>query len=64
MCESNVYLIDKNGDEKLVFEAVYSIINFQNGLCMENIHSKRKYIKAKIKEIELLTHRITLESID
>lgn len=64
MCEANVYLIDEKGDEKLIFEAVYSISDFLGGLCLENIYQKRKYIKARIKEIELLSHRIYLEKID
>lgn len=65
MCEANVYLLDEKGDEKLFLEAVDKIIPVGNELCLEDIFNKRKYIKAKIKEMALVDHRIVLErSID
>ncbi len=38
MCEANVYLIDEKGDEKLIFEAVYSISDFLGGLKTQDEH--------------------------
>ena len=61
MCEVSVYLIDEQGDEKLIFESVDKITPNGSGLCLENIFSQRKYIKAKIKEMSLTNLRITLE---
>jgi predicted RNA-binding protein len=61
MCEANVYLVDEKGEEKLIFESVDKITPNGSGLCLENIFSQRKYIKAKIKEVSLANLRVTLE---
>ncbi|MDP4181633.1 MAG: CooT family nickel-binding protein [Bacillota bacterium] len=65
MCEANVYLLDEEGNPKLFLESVDKIIPEGNELCLENIFSQRKYIRARIKEMALVEHRIVLEkSID
>jgi len=65
MCEANVYLLDENGEEKLFLESVDKIIPEGNELCLEDIFNRRKYIRAKIKEMTLVDHRIVLEkSVD
>ena len=51
MCEANVYLIDREG-----------IIPGEEGIFLENIFSQRKTIRAKIKEMELVNHKIILEA--
>ncbi|MHB8062217.1 MAG: CooT family nickel-binding protein [Ruminiclostridium sp.] len=63
MCEANVYLLDEKGEEKLFLESVDKIIPNENELCLEDIFSQRKYIKARIKEMGLVEHRIVLEKI-
>ncbi|KNY30143.1 CooT family nickel-binding protein [Pseudobacteroides cellulosolvens] len=63
MCESNVYLIDEKGEEKLVFEGVNEVSSYGGGLCLENIFYQRKYILAKVKEISFLERKIILERI-
>ena len=60
MCEANVYLIDENGEEKLLLEAVDRIVPEDENLIMENIFGQRKTVKAKIKEMQLVEHRIVL----
>ncbi|MEG6523186.1 CooT family nickel-binding protein [Desulfotomaculum sp. 1211_IL3151] len=61
MCEANVYLVDKDGHEKLLLESVDKIVPTKEGLFLENIFSQRKIVKAKIKEMALVDHRIILE---
>ncbi|WP_147535486.1 CooT family nickel-binding protein [Bacillus marasmi] len=61
MCEANVYVLDKDGNEKLLLESVDKVIPTEEGLLLENIFSQRKYIKASIKEMALVEHRIVLE---
>jgi predicted RNA-binding protein len=61
MCEANVYFIDKNGMEKLLLESVDKLIPSEEGIILENIFSQRKTVKAKIKEMALVEHRIILE---
>lgn len=63
MCESNVYLIDKNGKESLFFELVDKIVPDNNGVQLENILGQKKIVKARIKELALVDHRIVLEEI-
>lgn len=61
MCESNVYLIDENGEEKLYLESVDKIVPEEEGLMLENIFGERKIVKARIKEMTLVNHRIVLQ---
>ncbi|HOV78897.1 MAG TPA: CooT family nickel-binding protein [Bacillota bacterium] len=61
MCEANVYLIDEKGDKILLLEAVDKLIPQEDGIFLENIFGQRKKVKAKIKEMALVEHDITLE---
>lgn len=61
MCEANVYLIDESGDEKLFLEAVDRIVPEDGNLLLENIFGQRKTVKARIKEMQLVEHRIVLQ---
>lgn len=61
MCEANVYLIDKDGKEKLILESVDKILPINGTIELENIFSQRKTVKARIKEMALVEHRIILE---
>ena len=61
MCEANVYLIDKEGKERLLLESVDKVVPTEDGILLENIFSERKVVKAIIKEMALVEHRIVLE---
>lgn len=61
MCEANVYLLDKDGKEILLLESVDKVVPYEEGILLENIFSQRKTVKAKIKELALVDHRIILE---
>jgi predicted RNA-binding protein len=61
MCEANVYFIDKEGNESLLLESVDKVVPTKDGIILENIFSERKTVKAKIKEMALVEHRIVLE---
>ena len=62
MCEANVYLIDKEGNEQLILEAVDKVLPVDGTIQLENIFSQRKSVKARIKEMALVEHKIILES--
>lgn len=64
MCEANVYLLKDGGEEVLVLDAVDKVIPNDNEIFLENIYNERKILKARIKEMELVEHRIILEKID
>ncbi|XCH79166.1 MAG: CooT family nickel-binding protein [Candidatus Dehalobacter alkaniphilus] len=61
MCEANVYLIDEKGEEELFLESVDKIFPEEENLVLENIFGERKIVKAKIKRMELVDHRIVLQ---
>ena len=64
MCEANAYLLDKDGKEELFLEHVDRVIPSDEGLTLISIFSERKKIRAFIKEMALLEHRIVLEKIE
>jgi predicted RNA-binding protein len=63
MCEANVYIVDETGKSELFLESVDKIIPEGDKLYLENIFNKRKHIKARIKEMALVEHRIVLEKL-
>ncbi len=60
MCQSNAYLI-KNGQEQLVMEDVSLVKPQGDSLLLVGILGESKEIKARIKELQLMDHRILLE---
>lgn len=63
MCEANVYVLDEQGNEKLLLESVDKIIPSGEDIYLENIYSERKMIRAKIKTMALVDHRVVLEKL-
>ncbi|MCR6546813.1 CooT family nickel-binding protein [Dehalobacterium formicoaceticum] len=60
MCEANAYIL--NGDqEELFFEKVDRVIPEDGQLILENIFGHKKMIKAEIKELALVDHKIILK---
>ncbi|NLC76206.1 MAG: CooT family nickel-binding protein [Clostridia bacterium] len=62
MCESNAYLI-KDGQEELLLESVDKLIPDGDTIILENIFGQKKMVKARIKEMALVDHRIVLEQL-
>ncbi len=60
MCEANAYLI-KGENEELFFEKVDKVIPENGQLILENIFGQKKIIRARIKELALVDHKIILE---
>ncbi|AOQ24432.1 hypothetical protein MTAT_23240 [Moorella thermoacetica] len=63
MCEANAYLIKESGEEELVFENVDRVLPGEEGIMMEDIFGKRKLLRARIKEMALVDHKIILEAL-
>ncbi|HEX3011330.1 MAG TPA: CooT family nickel-binding protein [Syntrophomonadaceae bacterium] len=64
MCEANVYII-RNGREELLMEKVDHIVPSNEGtIFLESIFGERKVVKASIREMELVHHRIILDEIE
>ena len=62
MCESSAYII-KDGKEELVLESVDVLENEENAINLVNIFGEQKRLKARIKSLSLVDHKIILESI-
>ncbi len=60
MCEANAYLL-KEGKEELILEDLMILRPEQEGLYLQNIFGEQKRIKARIKELNLVEHRVILE---
>jgi predicted RNA-binding protein len=60
MCEANAYLM-KEGKEELILEDISILRPEKDELYLQNIFGEQKRIKARIKEINLIDHRILLE---
>jgi predicted RNA-binding protein len=63
MCASSVYLVDREGRENLIFQDVDKITPSAEGVLLEDIYFKTMTVKARIKEMALVDHRIVLEEI-
>jgi len=62
VCEANAYI--RQGDsEELLMEQVDIIEPSELGLRLVDIFGRQKLIQAKIKDMNLLNHKIILEKI-
>jgi predicted RNA-binding protein len=62
MCEANAYFI-KDGEESLIMESVDFIKAEEGGLWhLESIFGEQKNLRARIKEMNLVDHRILFEA--
>ena len=60
MCEANAYLI-KDGEEELILRSVDILRPENGGLYIKDIFGEQRWVKARIKEMNLVEHRIVLE---
>jgi predicted RNA-binding protein len=59
MCEANAYLL-RDGKEELVMEAVDVLRPEEGGVYVQGIFGDQRWLKARIKEMNLVDHRIVL----
>jgi predicted RNA-binding protein len=62
MCEANTYLL-KEGKEELILEDLVILRPEQDGIYLQNIFGEQKRVKARIKELNLVEHRVILEQL-
>ena len=60
MCEAAAYLL-KDGKEELLLESVDLLESDGTQIKMINIFGEQKKVKAKIKTLSLVDHKIVLE---
>jgi predicted RNA-binding protein len=64
MCEANIFF-NRGGKEELFMEKVDRIVpGEEDNLFLESIFGERRVVKARIREMELVRHRIVLEEIN
>ena len=62
MCQSNAYIIKKDGQEKMIMEDVSLITPQENGsLILTGLFGDQLILSARIKEMDLLKHKILLQ---
>ncbi len=62
MCESSAYVLE-DGEERLVFEDVDTLESIEGQVKMTSVFGEQKSIKAKVKVLSLIDHKIILEPI-
>ncbi len=60
MCEAHAYL-SKQGREELVMQSVDVVRPEGDTLYIQNIFGEQRWLKGRIKEMNLVQHRIVLE---
>ena len=63
MCESNVYIRDKD-EEVLYFDSADVVRVDGNRVYMRNLFGEEKYYDGELKEVQLSKHKIILKSRD
>ncbi|MCD6268866.1 MAG: CooT family nickel-binding protein [Deltaproteobacteria bacterium] len=62
MCQSNAYLRNSSGSEKLLMEDVSLITPLEDGgIELVGLFGDRLTVQATLKEMDLLKHRIVLD---
>ena len=63
MCEATAYLL-KNGEEEIIIESVDLCESEEGQIRLVNIFGEEKKVKARIKELSLVDHKIILEPLN
>jgi len=62
MCEASAYIL-KNGQEEIFLESIDRIESSHDRIKLVSIFGEEKSVKAKVKAISLIDHKILLEPI-
>jgi predicted RNA-binding protein len=60
MCEANAFLLKDDGEEELVMESVDILRPEGENVYIRDIFGDQRLVKARIKEMNLIQHRIIL----
>ncbi len=63
MCEASAYIV-KDGREELILEDVDKLENEDGEINLVNIFGDQKRIRARLKALSLVEHKIILEPTD
>ena len=63
MCEASAYIL-KNGQEEILLKSIDRIESNHDRIKLINLFGEEKRVKAKVKSISFIDHKILLEPID
>ena len=61
MCEANAYLIEKDGGESLLMEAVDKVEPDEGGIRLVSIFGEQKFVKGEIQALSLVDHKVFIK---
>ncbi len=61
MCEANAYLVEKDGQESLLMEAVDKVEPDENGVRLISIFGEQKFIKGRVHALSLVDHKVFIK---
>ncbi|MFC1834453.1 CooT family nickel-binding protein [Thermodesulfobacteriota bacterium] len=62
MCESNAYVVDKDGNEKLLMENVDYLKSDGGRLLLRSIFGEETSLDGQVREMKLTAHKILVEA--
>lgn len=62
MCEAKAYLL-REGQEELVLESVDVLEDREEGVHIVNLFGEERFLKARVKSLSLVDHKIILEPL-
>jgi predicted RNA-binding protein len=62
VCEANAYLL-KDGEEELIMKSVDVLRPEDGGIYLQDVFGEQRWVKAHIKEMNLVEHRIVFEEV-
>ena len=61
MCEANAYVMEEDGKQTLVMEAVDKVEPDEDGIRLVSIFGEQKFIKGRIHALSLVDHRVVIQ---
>ena len=61
MCEANAYLVEEDGQESLLMEAVDKVEPDDNGVRLISIFGEQKFIKGRVHALSLVDHKVFIK---
>ncbi len=58
MCEANAYLVEDDGQESLLMEAVDKVEPDEDGIRLISIFGEQKFIKGRVDALSLVDHKV------
>jgi predicted RNA-binding protein len=63
MCEASAYIVHPDGTEVLLLEGVDIVEPEEGGVRLVSIFGEQKFLRARLKQMSLVNHKILLEEV-